>query len=56
MNPWWTEGKYGCSKQGNDNPETLQSNHSSLGTMKKEIGIVFARVTNANNKPTNSLK
>ena len=56
MNPWWTERNYGGSKQGYNNSEMLQLNHSSLDTMKEETGRLFARVSNANNKSTNSLK
>ena len=56
MNPWWAERNYGGSKQGYDDSEKLQSNHSPLNTMKKETGRLFARVTYSNNKLTNSLK
>ena len=56
MNPWRTGRNHGCWKQGYDDTEMLQSSHSSLVAMKKEIGRIFAIVTDASNKSTNSLK
>ena len=56
MNPLWTGRNHGCSKQGYDDSKMLQSYHSSLRNMKKEIERIFHRAANPNNKSTNSMK